>query len=80
MNAAQWQAAAHPIVADCYAVMSEFMEEPALEDFSPELRYRYRAAGRRRDPEALRRVCAGLRAAAYEQKLAREVGQRKGAA
>ena len=80
MNAAQWQAVAHPVVADCYAVVSEYLLVPDLAAFDANLRSRYRAAGRRRDPEALRRVCAELKAGAYERMLAGGVHNRKEAA
>ena len=72
MNAAQWRAAAHPVVADTYAVVSEYLLVPDLAAFDANLRYRYRAAGRRRDPEALRRVCAELKAEAYRMMFYRK--------
>ncbi len=78
MNDAEWRAVAHPVVADAYAAASEFLLVPDLEAFSPGLRYRYRAAGRRRDIEALRRACAELKAVAYEQMLEAELGTRRG--
>ncbi len=78
MNRAQWRAVAHPIVADTLAVVGEFLLVPDLEAFGPELRYRYRAAGRRRDVAALRRVCLEIRQEALRQMLEAELGTRRG--
>jgi hypothetical protein len=73
MNKVQWQRVAAPIVADLVSVVHEFALDPKLEDFDGPLRRRYRAAGQRRDAEAVRRVCAAMKREALRRMLASEV-------
>jgi len=79
MNQAEWNRLARPIAESTTAIMGEFLDDPSLHQF-PALRRELRAAARCHDIEALKRVTAKLKAAAYRQMLEREVGQRKGAA
>jgi hypothetical protein len=76
MSAAEWRAIAHPVIADMLAYLEEFLEEPRPQHFAPALVRRYRAAGRCRDPQALRRLCVEIRREAHRRMLAGE-GQDK---
>lgn len=72
MNAAEWRAVAHPIVADTVAVVEEYLPGATLAHFGPALVGRYRAAGRCHDAEALLAVCTAIKKEAHALMLATE--------
>ncbi len=69
---AQWQRVAAPIVMDFLAAVAEFSLAPDEADFPAPLLRRYRAAGQRRDAEALRQACDELKREALRRMLASE--------